>query len=154
MKHDIVCQQESGLPMPTSEHLLTTVLHSSQAVLAQQPGRGRPATLSNLHLCLGIVLCGLRGFGAQLALWRLLCMEPIGPLAPVQIVDQAVYNRLERAAGLMQALFGYVSRWMREQLDGLQDRRLAPFASQVLALDESTLDAVARWLPELRCATS
>jgi hypothetical protein len=34
---------------------------------------------------------------------------------------------------------------MRQQLDGLQDRTLAPFASQVLALDESTLDAVGRW---------
>ena len=33
---------------------------------------------------------------------------------------------------------------------GLEDRTLAPWANQVLALDESTLDAVGRWLPELR----
>jgi hypothetical protein len=106
--------------------------------------------LTNGHLCLGVLVCGLRGFGSQLAFWRLLCMEPIGPFAPVQVVDQAVYNRLARAAGLMHTLFEHVSAWMRQHLDGRQDRSLAPFASQVLALDESTLDAVGRWLPELR----
>src|SRR5260370_40132875 len=39
---------------------------------------------------------------------------------------------------------------MGEQLVGLEDRTVAPWATQVLALDESTLDAVGRWLPELR----
>lgn len=39
---------------------------------------------------------------------------------------------------------------MSEQLVGLEDRSLAPWACQVLALDESTLDAVGRWLPALR----
>jgi hypothetical protein len=150
MKYDNACKQEACLPVPSQEHLLAAVTSSSQTLLVPGKRRGRPASLSNVHLCLGIVLCGLRGFGAQLGLWRLLCLEPIGPFEPVQVVDQAVYNRLERAAGLMQALFEQVSRWMRYHLEGLQDRRLAPFASQVLALDESTLDAVGRWLPQLR----
>src|SRR5947199_502527 len=136
MTYDTVCKQEPSLPIPTQEHLLAAVTQSSQALIPQRQGRGRPASLSHLHLCLGIVLCGLRGFGAQLALWRRLCMEPIGPFAPVQVVDQAVYNRLERAAVRMQALFVQVSAWMRKPLEGLQDRTLAPFASQVLALDE------------------
>ena len=74
----------------------------------------------------------------------------MGPFAPVQVVDQAVYNRLARAAGVMRAFFEQVSAWMSEQMAGLEDRRLAPWASQVLALDESTLDAVGRWLPALR----
>jgi hypothetical protein len=68
----------------------------------------------------------------------------------VHVVDQAIYNRLDRAAGAMRILFEQVSGWMSEQLVGLEDRRLAPWACQVLALDESTLDAVGRWLPELR----
>jgi len=68
----------------------------------------------------------------------------------VCVVDQAVYNRLARAAGAMRAFFEQVSGWMGEQLVGLEDRTLAPWATQVLALDESTLDAVGRWLPELR----
>ncbi|HET8851910.1 MAG TPA: IS4 family transposase, partial [Ktedonobacteraceae bacterium] len=112
--------------------------------------RGKPATLTTLHLCLGIVLCGLEGFGSQLKLWRRLCLEPIGPFAPVRVVDQAIYNRLARAAGVMRLFFEQVSGWMAQQLEGLEDRTLAPWATQVLALDESTLDAVGRWLPELR----
>src|SRR5437868_4695655 len=74
----------------------------------------------------------------------------MGPFAPVQVGDQAVYNRLGRAAGVMRAFFEQVSGWMSEQLVGWEDRRLAAWACQVVALDESTLDAVGRWLPELR----
>jgi len=106
--------------------------------------------LSGLHLCLGIVLCGLRGFGAQLGLWRLLCLEAVGPFQPVQVGDQAIYNRVERAAGLMRLCFEQVSGWMRQQVVAWEDHQLAPFATQVVALDESTLDAVGRWLPEIR----
>src|SRR5205085_2572192 len=135
-------KQEPSVPVPTQEQLQACVMQSCQAVLVPAKRRGRPASLSGVQLCLGVVLCGLRGFGAQLGLWRLLCMEAIGPFAPVHVVDQAVYNRLARAAGLMQALFVQVSAWMGQQLDGLQDRSLAPFASQVVALDESTLAVV------------
>ena len=74
----------------------------------------------------------------------MICMRPIGPFAPVQVVDQAIYNRLARAARVMRLFFVQVSGWMSEQLVGLEDRRLALWASQVLALDESTLDAVGR----------
>src|SRR2546425_6925064 len=150
MKHDSVSNQGASLPVPTQEHLLACVTESCQALMPTKQRPGRPPTLSGLHLCLGVLLCGLGGFGSQLAFWRMLCLQPIGPFAPVHLSDQAVYNRLERAAGLMEQLFVQVSGWMRQYLDGLQDRTLAPFASQVLALDESTLDAVGRWLPELR----
>lgn len=150
MSDDSLRQRRQQLPRPSPQQMLEYVTQHSQALVPTGKRRGKPPTVLPMQLCLGIVLCGLRGFGAQLKLWRLLCMEPIGPFAPVQVSDQAIYNRLERAAGLMQALFVQVSGWMAQQLDGLQDRRLAPFASQVLALDESTLDVVSRWLPELR----
>jgi hypothetical protein len=52
----------------------------------------------------------------------------------------------------MRACFERISDWMKEQMSGWQECSLAPWASQVLALDESTLDAVGRWLPELRSA--
>jgi len=136
--------------MPSLHQVEEYVLHQSQALVPVGRRRGKPATLTALHLCLGIVLCGLEGFGSQLKLWRRFCLEPIGPFAPVCVVDQAVYNRLARAAGAMRAFFEQVSGWMGEQLVGLEDRTLAPWATQVLALDESTLDAVGRWLPELR----
>lgn len=150
MTHDTASKQAPALPVPTYEHLMSCVTQSCQSLLSTGKRRGKPATLSPLHLCLGIVLCGLRGFGSQLGLWRRLCLEPMGPFAPVQLVDQAVYNRLARAEGEMQHLFVLVSGWIRQRLEGLQDRSLAPFAHQVLALDESTFDVVGRWLPELR----
>ena len=150
MTDDSGKRQGRQLPMPSVEHLEEQLLQSSQALVPAGKRRGRPAQLSNVHLCLGIVLCGLQGFGAQLQLWRRLCLEPMGPFAPVAVVDQAVYNRLARGAGAMRAFFQQVSGWMAEQLEGLEDRSLAPWATQVLALDESTLDVVGRWLPQLR----
>ncbi len=148
MTHDSANEQARQLPMPSLQQVEEYVLHQSQALVPVGRRRGKPATLTALHLCLGIVLCGLEGFGSQLKLWRRFCLEPIGPFAPVCVVDQAVYNRLARAAGAMRAFFEQVSGWMAEQLVGLEDRSLAPWATQVLALDESTLDAVGRWLPE------
>ncbi len=150
MTHDSISRQSTVVPVPQSEQVVACLTQSCQALALLSKRRGRPATLSGLHLCLGIVLCGLRGFGAQLGLWRLLCLEPIGPFAPVQVSDQAIYNRLERAAELMETFFAQVSGWMRQQLGGWEDRTLAPFATRVLALDESTLDVVGRWLPQLR----
>jgi hypothetical protein len=50
----------------------------------------------------------------------------------------------------MQALFQEISSLLRERLAPWQDRSLAPFATQVLALDESELDKVGEWLPPLR----
>ncbi len=150
MTHDSANAQARQLPLPSLQQVEEYVLQKSQALVPVGRRRGKPATLTALHLCLGIVLCGLEGFGSQLKLWRRFCLEPIGPFAPVCVVDQAVYNRLARAAGAMRAFFEQVSGWMGEQLVGLEDRTLAPWATQVLALDESTLDVVGRWLPELR----
>ena len=152
MSHDSVSENVRQLPVPSQQQLVRAVTERSQALVPTARRRGKPATLSALHLCLGIVLSGLEGFGSQLQLWRRLCLEAIGPFAPVLVSDQAVYNRLGRAAGVMRAFFEQISAWMSEQVEGLQDRRLAPWASQVLALDESTLDALGRWVPELRAA--
>src|SRR6266702_4240437 len=150
MRHDSADKSQRQLPVPSGQQLVAYLRERSLALMQPTQQRGRPATLSSIHLCLSIVLCGLQGFGSQLKLWRRICLEPIGPFAPVYVVDQAVYNRLARAAGAMRAFFEQVSGSLGEQLVGLEERSLAPWARQVLALDESTLDAVGRWLPELR----
>jgi len=151
MTHDSVLESARQLPVPSEQQLIGYVTHKSLALVSTGKRRGKPATLTTLHLCLGIVLCGLEGFGSQLKLWRRLCLEPMGPFAPVLVGDQAIYNRLARGgAGAMRAFFEQISSWIGEQVPGWEERSLAPWASEVLALDESTLDAVARWLPELR----
>lgn len=96
MSHDSVSENKRQLPVPSEQQLMRYVIQKSLALASGGKGRGRPATLTRLHLCLGVVLCGLEGFGSQLALWRRLCLEPMGPFAPVLVKDQAVYNRLAR----------------------------------------------------------
>lgn len=150
MSHDPASEGGTQLPVPTSEQVWEYISERTTALEAVSARRGKPATLRMLHLCLAVVLSGLKGFGSQRQVWRQLCLVPMGPFAPVHIVDQAVYNRLGRAAEAMRGFFEQVSQWLATQLVGLEDRRLAPWASQVLALDESTLDAVGRWLPGLR----
>src|SRR6266568_3548566 len=115
MSHDSANERARQLPMPSLQQVEDSVLHQSQALVPAGRRRGKPATLTALHLCLGIVLCGLEGFGSQLKLWRRLCLEPIGPFAPVRVVDQAIYNRLERAAGVMRGFFEQASLWMSER---------------------------------------
>ena len=145
MSHDSANTHVGQLPVPSQQQVVSYLTEQTRAMVPAVRRPGRPAQLAPLHLCLGIVLAGLEGCGSQLQLWRRLCLEPMGPFAPVHVVDQAVYNRLERAAGAMRAFFEQVSGWMAEQVQGLEERSLAPWACQVLALDESTLAAGATW---------
>src|SRR5438093_6856104 len=121
MTHDNANERARQRPAPTQQQLVSYVTERSLALQSSASRRGKPATLTALHLCLGIVLSGLEGFGSQLQLWRRLCLEAIGPFAPVLVVDQAVYNRLGRAAGVMRAFFEQVSGLLAEQLVGLED---------------------------------
>jgi hypothetical protein len=150
MSHDTV--STSVVSMPDAQQVKAVLQAHSQALQTQTPSkRGRPTLLSWTHLCFGVLLCALSGWQSQLDLRRLLCFEGFWhwPAVPV-LTDQAIYNRLDRAAGYMQALFDEISRSLRARLAPWQDHRLAPFATQVLALDESQLDKVGEWLPPLR----
>ncbi len=79
--------------------------------------------------------------------------HPLGHFAPVQVSDQAIYNRIERAASALYAVFEQVSRWLRTRLVPWENRTLARFASTVYAVDASTLDRLSRFLPWLREVT-
>jgi hypothetical protein len=114
-------------------------------------GPGRPRVLPSLCLWLGLVVCVVRGFSSQLALWRLLRAGGFWLYPRVAISDEAVYQRLARAGTApMERLFDQVRAVLAERLAPWTASALAPFATDVLALDETTLDPVARRLPELR----
>jgi hypothetical protein len=71
------------------------------------------------------------------------------------LCDQAVYARLDGGGTEpLQAVFEQVSRmlaaWLQPLVEAQAWERLAPFARAVLALDETTLDPLARKLPSLR----
>lgn len=112
---------------------------------------GRPRILPALCLWAGLLVCVLTGFSSQLALWRLLSLYGLWTYPRFAISDQAIYKRLaaDGTAGL-ERLFGQISALLRERLTPYADQGLAPWASEVLALDATTLDGMARKLPALR----
>jgi hypothetical protein len=113
-------------------------------------GRGRPRILPALALWGGLLVCVLRGWSSQQALWRLLAGKGLWQFPPLPISDQAVYKRLAQSDGApVRDLFTAVTAPLHERLAPYADRTLAPFATEVVALDETTLDPVARRLPVL-----
>jgi hypothetical protein len=120
---------------------------------AARPGRGRPRVLPSLCLWAGLLVRVLRGFSSQLALWRLLSQHGLWLYPRLPVSDQAVYKRLSAAGTApLAALFRQVSAALAVRLAPYADATLAPFAADVVALDETTLDRVARLLPTLRRA--
>ena len=114
-------------------------------------GPGRPRVLPALALWGGVLVCVLRGTTHQAALWRLLHLHGLWDYPRFPVSDQAVYNRLARdGTAPLECLFGRVSAVLAERLAPYAQHTLAPFAAAVVALDQTTLDQVARLLPLLR----
>ena len=112
--------------------------------------RGRPRILPSLCLWAAMLLCLVQGEGSQLALWRMIRYYGVFSFPPIHISDQAVYKRLgAEGDATLAALFAHISLLLQERLQPF-GKSLAPFASEVLALDEMTLDQVRRTLPGLR----
>ena len=61
-------------------------------------GAGRPRVLPSMALWAGLLVCVLRGFHSQLALWRMLSQKQLWFYPRFPVTDQAVYNRLPEAA--------------------------------------------------------
>lgn len=116
-------------------------------------GAGRPRVLPSMCLWAGMLVCVLRGMSSQLELWRLLASKGLWEYPRFEITDQAVYNRLARE-GIepLRDVFEHVSALLRERLKPYELGQLACFATEVVAIDQSTLDKVARLLPALKDA--
>lgn len=118
--------------------------------LVAQPAasrRGRPVELSEPHLWLGLLWAVLEGLGGYRALTRYLATHVLGRFAPVSLTDSALLQRLQHA-GLqpLHALFATFGQWLQEHVSP-PACTLAPFASRIVALDETKLDALVRRLP-------
>ncbi len=114
-------------------------------------GPGRPPVIAAGMLWLSFLLCVLRGFTAQRAVWRMLALHGFWGHPATPVTDAAVYQRLARASpSALQGIFQRLTALLRERFAAVQDVRFAPFASEIKALDHSTLDAVLRRLKILR----
>ncbi len=117
------------------------------------PGRhrGRPPLLPGMLLWTGLLVCVLRGLSSQLEVWRLLSAAGLWHFPTVPVSDDAVYRRLEREGeGAMAGLFADLTALLLARPADPAAPTLAPFAAEVVAIDETTLDRVARTLPALR----
>lgn len=114
-------------------------------------GPGRPRILPAMALWAGLLVCVLRGFDSQLAVWRLISERGLWFFPRFPVTDQAVYKRLH-AAGTepFERIFEQITSVLAERLRGVALEQLAPFAKDVVCIDASTLDAVARRLPLLK----
>ncbi len=115
------------------------------------PTRGRPRVLPAMALWAGMLVCVLYRETSQLAIWRMLTQHGLW-FSGGMISDQAVYSRLAKGGtATLERLFAHISALLCRRLQtSPATQHLAPFATSVMALDESTLDQVARHLPSLR----
>ena len=146
-----VCPASDPPPLDRIEAFLTELVAALEPAPAAAAGRGRPRILPALALWGGLLVCVLRGWSSQKALWRLLAASGLWHFTPVPVSDEAVYRRLAEAdPSPVAGLFADLTALLVAQLDAHADRTLAPFAAEVVAIDQTTLDPVARTLPALR----
>jgi hypothetical protein len=112
-------------------------------------GPGRPIKLPRVALWSGLLLCVLNRVQGVREVWRYLVQQGY------DICDQTLYDRLEQDGTVwLEQLFGQISAmlaaWLKPRLEQQSWYALAPFATEVLVLDETTLDPLARKLPILR----
>lgn len=154
MTYDNASANQLPSPSEVSQPLREFLREFGQRPGANEAGgkrRGRPAQVSDHLLSLGVLWCVLHGWVSQWDLWRRLAFFGVAGFEAVRVCDQAIYNRLGRQGGaLMQQCAQQVSQWLWERMAPFEEVTLAPFACQVLALDESVLGGRKRWLPELR----
>lgn len=115
--------------------------------------RGRPEVLPSALLWGAILVCVLDGTPSQRAIWRVATGSGLWSFAPVMVTAEAVRHRLlAQDPDRLQAVFTQVTALLTKRWNG--DLTLAPFATGgVYALDDTTLDQVAKTLPPADGAT-
>lgn len=129
--------------------VLARIEEQPSAAREKGKGPGAPQKLPSAALWTGLLLGVLGGVRSLRGVWRLLVWQGY------DICDETVYDRLEEeGTAPLEQLFGQISQMLRAWLTPLVAQQnwtpLAPFATQVVALDETTLDPVARKLPILQ----
>lgn len=117
----------------------------------RRKGVGRPPVLPAMLLWTALLVGLVRGFSSQRALWRLLAEWGLWRFPRVHVSDMAVYQRLEWAGPeTMQQFFTHVTQAIRQHLHPDPAVPYAPFATEILTLDQTVLDPVLRHKKILR----
>jgi len=139
----------SPKPPPAPLDRLEAELHDLLLELPpapRPPGQpGAPPVLSAFLFWAGLLVCVLRGFSSQQSLWQLVCLKGLWNYARVPLTRQAIYARLARTpATPLLAWLERLTPLLHQRFASLNDVPYARFASEILALDHSILDAVLR----------
>src|SRR6266550_6600687 len=112
-------------------------------------GPGRPLELPKVALWSSLLLCVLQRARSVCEVWRSVVLQGY------DICDQTLSDRLEQeGTSWLEQFFAQITAMLAAWVGPLAKQQawypLASFATDVLALDETTLDPVARKLPILR----
>jgi Transposase DDE domain len=136
------------------EELLVQSQASSSSLMTNgKRPRGRPPILPLDQLWLALLIGVIRQAKHLSTIWRTLCLETTGSYAVVQVTYEAVRKRLlATGTAPLQRLFETISQALaqRNLSHPPSALTLAPFASQIVALDETTLDHLQRLTQDLR----
>lgn len=145
------CGSGSALVGAQIEVLLIELIAGIVPAPAPVRGPGRPPILPAAILWASLTIGVLRGAMSQAAIWRIVTGNELWRGPRLQVSDEAVYQRLAAAGpSPLGTLFTGLTTLLMERVAPWQETELAPFAADVVAIDETTLDPVARWLPSLR----
>ena len=112
--------------------------------------RGQPTILPALALWAGMLVGVIRGFNAQLEIWRLLTQQGLWDSPRFPVSDDVVYKGLKNSSSdTFKIIFQQVTLLLNLHFT-TPVQQLAHFASGVFALDEMTLDQIKKRLPSLR----
>jgi len=143
----------AGTTAPAVADQIEAFLAAAIGDLVIEPPRragqaGRPRVFPSLCVWAGLLVCVLRGFRHQQELWRLLSVRGLWSFPRLTVSDQAVLDRLA-ADGLapLPRLLDQISAALAVRLAPYLPTRLAPFASEVVAIDATSLDTVSQMLP-------
>lgn len=120
---------------------------AEQGSQAHRKRRGAPQQISWPHLWLSLLWSVLLGMDNYQDWRRSVASEPIGSFQPVRLSSSALVKRLQQA-GLqpLQQYFLHFNQAIATRLTPSVTSPLASFATHIVALDESTLDSLARHL--------
>ncbi|GCE10528.1 IS4 family transposase [Tengunoibacter tsumagoiensis] len=129
------------------------LLNDTNALSARPSKRGRPPVLPPLQLWLALLMGMFQAKTSFRDIWRLLILSPLGTFPAVQMTYEGMRKRLvSLGSATLQEVYDHV-RLVLAQRDRPAARSalpLASFATEIVALDETTLHTLKRLTSDLK----